>query len=513
MNRPMVISLIGRPNVGKSTLFNRLQDKMKKAITHNQPGVTRDRHYALVHLDNHEEGQGEVPTILVDTGGFYPQEISSLGETKAEKELHSLFNIMREHAQLAMAESDLILLIVDVREGPLPYDWEICKYLRASQRPFWIVINKSDSHLEAQQGWEFCELGVDPSKSFLVSASHGLGITPLKMALAKTAMKFQQVPTKVTTHTPNSVEDKAVTAPPFFSISGTPPLQDKVVASLCLIGPPNGGKSTLLNQLLGHTRALVSKLAGTTVDTVEDYFKLYLGKEVLPGKDALSDSWGIVKVIDTAGIRKKSQVKGYLEHQSVYRALKAMGESSIAICVVDATREMSHQERRLVDIALDKGVSVIVALNKMDLLEQQFTTAREKREWLLDLKDKIPWLDFCPLVPISAKDGKHLEQLKKALRETIRARSRHIPTSKLNQVVSRLLEKNPLYPKATYRRALKVKYATIVKDFPLTILLFANRSKNIPPPYRRYLQKGIRQAFALKNTPIHLVFRTGEKNE
>ena len=164
MKRPMVISLIGRPNVGKSTLFNRLQNKMRKAITHNQPGVTRDRHYALVHLNDH--GEEETPTILVDTGGFYPQKISSLGETKVEKELHSLFNIMREHAQLAIAESDLILLVVDVREGPLPYDLEICKYLRASQRPFWIVINKSDSHQQAQQGWEFCELGVAPFKVF-----------------------------------------------------------------------------------------------------------------------------------------------------------------------------------------------------------------------------------------------------------------------------------------------------------------------------------------------------------
>ena len=320
------------------------------------------------------------------------------------------------------------------------------------------------------------------------------------------AREFQQ-------NSSNSFEAQALTTTPSLSMSGVSPLQDKVVGSLCLIGPPNGGKSTLLNQLLGHSRALVSELAGTTVDTIEDYFKLYLGKETHPDKEGPSESWGVVKIVDTAGIRKKSQVKGYLEHQSVYRALRAIGESNIAICVVDATRSegISHQERRLIDIALDKGVSVIVALNKMDLLQEQFTTEREKREWLLDLKDKIPWLDFCPIIPISAQYGKHLEQLKKALRETIKARARHIPTSRLNQVLSELMEKNPFYPKATYRRALKVKYATIVKDFPLTVLLFANRSKNIPAPYRRYLQKGIRQAFTLKNTPIHLVFRTGEK--
>lgn len=493
--RPMIVSLIGRPNVGKSTLFNRLQGKMKKAITHNRPGVTRDRHYALIHLNKDDEDR-EVPMILMDTGGFYPQEIALPGESKAEKERNHLFNIMRGHAQLAVAESDLVLFVVDVREGPLPYDQEVCEYLRISQRPFWMVINKADSHRQAEQEWEFCELGVDPQQSFLVSAAHGLGITPLKEALAQAAQRFLQKASDRVTEPPAAVA----------AMQRVP----HVVASLCLIGPPNGGKSTLLNQLLGRSRALVSELAGTTMDPIEEYFNLYLGKAA-PDPDAgpSSGPWRTVKIVDTAGIRKKSQVTGYLEQQAVYRALKAIGEVNIVIYVMDATRGMARQDRRLVDIALDKGASVIVALNKMDLLQQQLTTAREKREWLLDLRDKIPWLDFCTLVPISAKRGQHLGQLKKVLGETIIARSRSIPTSKLNQVLSLLLKKNPLYPKAAHRRILKVKYAAMVKNSPPTILLFANRSKNIPAPYRRYLQKGIRQAFALKNTPIHLVFRTG----
>ena len=463
MSRPMVISLIGRPNVGKSTLFNRLLGKMQKAIISDRPGATRDRHYALAQLSD------EVSALLVDTGGFYPQGSSSE---------RPLYEIMAHQVKLAVAESDLTLFVVDVREGLLPADHDICQYLRSSGRPFGIVVNKVDSNAQESGVGEFYQLGIASERCFPISAAHGLGAGELVNFLLQENQQFQKA---------KEIGELQ---------SGVLPERD-IVATLCLIGPPNVGKSTLLNQLLKAPRALVSEVAGTTVDPVEGHFDLSLGQ----------GEKGAIKVLDTAGIRKKSQVKEDLEQLSVYRALRAIGEASIAICVVDATLPMTHQERRLVDIALDKGVSVIVALNKIDLLPAQ--TARQRREWMLDLRAKIAWLNFCALVPLSARQGLHLDQLKKVLQQTVKARTRSIPTSKLNQVVGQLVEKNPLYPKGAHRQMLKVKYASQVKNSPPTILLFANRSRHIPPPYRRYLQRGIREAFGLKNTPIHLVFRSG----
>ena len=455
-----VISLIGRTNVGKSTLFNRLQGKMKKAITEDRPGVTRDRHYAFTQFT--DQKGGELPLILVDTGGF----LIHGGE--------SLFAIMKGHAELAIEESDFILFVVDIREGVLPADREICSYLRAAGKPFAMVINKMDSSKQDGQEGEFYQLGVE--NVFPVSAAHGLGIGDLTDTIC------------------TLLGGKTESSAGGLQEGVTP--EGEVAASLCLMGAPNGGKSTLLNRLLRTSRALVSEVAGTTVDPVEGYFKLSTGE----GREE------VIRVIDTAGIRKKSHIKQYLEQQSVYRALRAIGEANIAICVVDATKSMSHQDRRLVDIALAKGVSVIVVLNKIDLMK--FESERDKREWLLDLRAKISWLDFCTVIPISAKEGRHLASLKRALKETVQARSCPISTGKLNRVLSKLTERHPLYVKGGRRQILKVKYAAMVKSSPPTILLFSNRSRNIPSPYRRYLQKGIREAFSLPNTPVRLVFRT-----
>ena len=439
---------------------------MKQAITHNRPGVTRDRHYALACIEN---GHEEASVLLVDTGGFYPQDAPP----------GSWYEIMQEQVQLAVQESDLVLFVVDAREGLLPADQEIAHYLRCSGRAFGVVINKIDSYKQMGEEGEFYQLGVNSQQCFSVSAAHGLGVGALEDFLLQENQQFQ--------HRQQPIDLQ----------KGVLPVED-VAATLCLIGAPNVGKSTLLNQLLQAPRALVSEVAGTTVDPVEGHFSLAVGRGQAK----------TIKVVDTAGIRKQSHVTGYLEQQSVYRSLRAIGESSIVICVVDATRPMTHQDRRLVSIALDKGASIIVALNKIDLLPAH--TARQRREWMLDLRAKVAWLDFCTLIPLAALHGQHLDQLKKALGETVRARSRSIPTSKLNQVVAQLLQRNPLYPKGSHRQVLKVKYAAMVKNSPPTILLFSNRSRHIPPPYRRYLQRGIRQAFSLQNTPVHLVFRTGD---
>ncbi|MEI8348420.1 MAG: GTP-binding protein, partial [Pseudomonadota bacterium] len=214
-----------------------------------------------------------------------------------------------------------------------------------------------------------------------------------------------------------------------------------------------------------------------------------------------------VQVLDTAGIRKKKMVNGPIEIQAVYRALHSISEAEVVLYVVDATKGLAHQDCRLLDIAKEQGKSLVICLNKVDLLRNTMKDKKKQKEWLEEFRYRIPWLNFCELVPISAKTGMGMGALKKALAETILIRHGQIPTREINQVVSDLLGRNSLLVDSSTQKELKVRYATLVKSNPPTFLLFSNRSKGIPKTYRRYLQNGLRDAFTLKNTPIHIIFR------
>ncbi|MEX1098884.1 MAG: GTPase, partial [Bacteriovoracaceae bacterium] len=215
-----------------------------------------------------------------------------------------------------------------------------------------------------------------------------------------------------------------------------------------------------------------------------------------------------IKVIDTAGIRKQKQVKGFIEEQSVYRSLKAITESDIVIFMVDATKGITHQDRRLCDIALEKGKSIIICLNKVDLLKDIMSDGRKKREWLLDLRASIPWLGFCELIPLSAKKGSYISHLKRSLVSTMVIRSQKVSTSRLNKTVTHLVDRHPITLDKSAGKRFRVKYASMLKASPPTFLLFTNKSQGIPANYRRYLSNGLRREFQLVNTPVHLIFRT-----
>ena len=570
--RSLVVSLIGRPNVGKSTIFNRLMGKANKTMTYNKPGVTRDRHYGVTKINALYEDNGGQEIILVDTGGFYPENTEADIELAKKKGSHkdiekatfdTFFNIMTDHAQIAIDESDLVLLVVDVREGLLPFDEGIAQFIRERKSKFWLVINKYDSDGQAGDEVDFYNLGLDYDDMFMVSGAHGVGIDPLKEALQKMSKTF--------TGESNLALQKGVTP------------REEVVARFSIIGAPNAGKSTLLNHLVGAQRALVSNIAGTTVDPIEGFFDLFFGSDVerlsapkisvsdsllikeyedyqknnvnshfLPDEDDLesadfsedlSDSdamvgnsenlhydnvfsdendedeiiedekdgnqWRSIHLIDTAGIRRKNSVDGFIETQSVYRALRCITESDIILYMVDATMGIGHQDRRLIDIAMEKGKSVIILLNKVDLMKDKVKTAKERKGWLLDLRAKIPWLYFCDLIPISAMQGRHIRDLKVAMRKTVLIRHQKIHTSDLNHAVTELVDRHSVTLSGSRGKPFKVKYASMVKSTPPTFLLFSNKSKGIPDNYRRYLQNGIRYAFGLDNTPVHLIFRTG----
>lgn len=567
--RNMVISIIGRPNVGKSSLFNRLMKRQHKAITHDMPGVTRDRHYGIATFNDlgNEEPRD---AILVDTGGFYPEKIDENTGAKSEMNGNKFFNIMTNHARQAIEESDLVLFVVDVREGALPFDEVIAKSIRGMKKPYWLIVNKYDSDSQAGEEAEFYTLGVDPENMHICSSAHGLGIETLREKLHEEICAFENINNEA----------------PDLQKGVTP--REEVVGRVALIGAPNAGKSTLLNKLLGSERALVSDIPGTTVDPIEGFFDIYFGKESKlleedqkfskndglllktyedfrknnqktfenmmeaysfeEGEGTISEDgemefdyegdnddldktkealfadeenqetveednegsfWRSMHLVDTAGIRRKNSVEGTIEAQSVFRSLRCITESDIVVFMVDATKGIAHQDRRLMDIALEKGKSIIICMNKMDLMKSKLKTDEDRKEWMEDMRYKIPWLTFCDVLPISAKSGRGLKRLKQSLKKTVLVRKLSIPTGMLNRTVFDLVERNPVVVKKSGGRRLKIKYASMVKSDPPTFLLFSNRSRGIPENYRRYLQNNLRREFELVNTPVHLVFRTG----
>lgn len=597
MARSMVVSIIGRPNVGKSTIFNRLMQNAFSSITHDLPGVTRDRHYGIATLDEiHKEEQRDV--ILVDTGGFYPEKVKTDEVITKRNNYEPFFNLMADHAKLAIDESDLVLFIVDVREGLLPFDKGICEYIRKSHKKFWLVVNKFDSEKQWGEEAEFYTMGIKENDLYLTSAEHGRGLHDLRVAMQTEAAFFENI----TTEQMNIQK-------------GVKPNFD-VVSNVAIIGAPNVGKSTLLNKVIGAERSLVSDIAGTTVDPIEGYIDLDFGRQteklsILDNKfrqnnfkfvddyrqfltemeeseasgmisaDDVDDAMDLeedfemlekfemineeltgqeenyfsaddiekavfdetsleaeetsleaeevekkvsfsetsgeynkeatvrsVKIVDTAGIRRNSLVKGYIETQSVYRSLRAITDSQVVIYMVDSTKGILHQDRRLIDIALEKGKSVIIALNKIDLMKEVLKNDKAKKEWLLDLRAQVPWLDYCELINISAKRGSHVQKLLKSVKKTILIRHGKVGTSELNKCISALVDRNPVVVKGGAQSRFKIKYASMIKAAPPTFLMFSNRSQGIPDNYRKYLSKGIRRHFDLVNTPVHLIFRT-----
>jgi len=633
-HRSMVISLIGRPNVGKSSLFNRLMKKAHKAITHDKPGVTRDRHYGIATFEELAHTKS-AEAILVDTGGFYPSKIEENVPKKRDQIMNKFFNIMTDQAKTAIRESDLILFVVDSREGVLPFDEMIADYIRKEKKPFWVLVNKFDTDKQEGEELEFYSLGVGEEEMFKTSAEHSLGLLELKQALHKEILAFESREKDEMSRLQKGV---------------TP--REKVVSRLALIGAPNAGKSTLLNLLVGAQRALVSDIAGTTVDPIEGFFDIFFGKDAakldtdltfaktdsllfqqyeefrnnnkdvydslshaynleeegtngapiydedaylsdetplyddtlelesdmnsdIDFEEALVDDnesmsaeeinevedemyeavfeesdldadfveeeidedvdsdegyspefleaerlmakeaelagslWRSLHIVDTAGIRRQKSVEGFIEQQSVYRSLRCITESDIIIFMIDATIGISHQDRRLLDIALEKGKSVIVCLNKVDLLKERLKDEKAKKEWIADLRASVPWLNHCDLIPISAKYNKHIGRLKEVIKKTVLIRNQSISTGKLNRYVYQLIESNPVAIKKAGKR-LKVKYASMLKSNPPTFLFFTNLSKDIPDNYKNYLKNGLRREFTLDNTPIHIIFRTGD---
>ncbi|AKU90955.1 ribosome biogenesis GTPase Der [Vulgatibacter incomptus] len=448
-----VVAIVGRPNVGKSTLFNRIIGK-RVAIVEDLPGVTRDRNYF-------EAEHGGRRFLLVDTGGFEPDTPDRLIQQ------------VRDQAQLAIDEAQAVLLVVDGHEGPTGVDVDIASMVRRSGKPLFLAVNKIDSFKREEEGFlsEFHRFGID--RILPVSAEHGRGTEDLLDAVM-TALPPAPEPEPV----PEALDEEA-TEEVVEDLAARP-------IRLAIIGRPNVGKSTLVNQLIGEERFVTSPIAGTTRDPVDAELE-HKGRHFI--------------LTDTAGIRRKRSIAMRVEAYSVVRALKAAEASDVVVMLLDATEMAVEQDLKIASLAVEQGKPVIVVVNKWDLVAGDAKKAQTFRD---DLVWKMPFLAFAPSIFVSALTGAHVKGvLDRAVRLFDQASSR-VPTPKLNRLLEDISNHHGL-PVVGGQRA-RVYYIAQVGIRPPTFVVQTNRPDLVPPEYRRYVANKLREVFELE-VPLRLVFK------
>ena len=434
-----IIAIIGRPNVGKSTLFNRLSE-YKKAIVIDEPGATRDRNYT-------ETAWGDTAFTLIDTGGFEP--ISS------EKILIQ----MREQTSLAIEEADAIIFLLDGKDGLTPADREITNMLRRTGKPVFYVVNKIDGPKHENLAFEFYGLGID--HIYTISAQHGLGIGELL--------------------------DDVIPVLPKEAVSEEQEAAAEECIRIAVIGRPNTGKSSLVNKILGYERTIVNPLPGTTRDAIDTPFE-FGGRHYT--------------LIDTAGIRRKSRISLTLEKFSIVEALRTLDRSDVALIMIDAEEGITEQDEKIAGLALEKGVLCIVVVNKWDLIEKDNSTMGN---YVMKIKDELKFLDFAPMLFISALTGQRVQKIFDVIEEAYLQYTKRVQTSELNKKLGEFVEENP--PPRHHHRPNTISYATQTSAKPPTFVLFVREPKAVHFSYRRYLINRIREAFGFTLTPIRIYFR------
>lgn len=432
-----VVALVGRPNVGKSALFNRLSGQ-NRSIVFDVPGVTRDRVYAETEWNG-------VPFVLVDTGGL-------LLDDAADCDLTAL---VRRQAQEAIAEADVVVLVVDARQGVTPGDREVAELLRRAAVPVLLAVNKGEGRDADQAAMEFYELGL--SEPLVVSGLHGMGSGDLLDAIV------ERLPAPTT---------------------AAPEAGDAV--RVAVVGRPNVGKSSLVNRLVGQERVIVSPVSGTTRDAVDVACRVD-GQEYV--------------FVDTAGLRRRARVGDRVERVGALRALRALSRAQVAILVLDATADLVDQDRKIAAHADEAGRALVLAVNKWDLAAGTHSQkeVRELVRW------QLGQVDYAPVVFVSALTGLGMGRLMDTVREVSSEHGRTVPTPVLNQVVGEAVALQP--PPSDRGRALKFYYAVQVGTRPPRVVFFVNRADAVPEVYRRYLEGRLREAFGFAGTPLRLHFR------
>lgn len=440
MGRP-IVAIIGRPNVGKSTLFNALAGE-RISIVKDTPGVTRDRIYAEVTwLDKQ--------FTMIDTGGIEP-------DSRDE-----MLTYMREQAQVAIETADVIIFLVDVRQGLSDADSKVADMLRRSTKPVILVVNKVDSFEKLMPDvYEFYNLGIgDP---FPISAASRLGLGDMLDEVVK-----------------------------HFSSGNTAEVEDER-PRIAIVGKPNVGKSSIVNKLLGEKRVIVSDIAGTTRDAIDTPLKRN-GKEYI--------------LIDTAGLRRKARVREELERYSIIRTVTAVERCDVVILIIDAKEGVTEQDAKIAGIAHERGKGIIIAVNKWDLIEKN---NKSVKEYTSDIKETLSFIPYAQIIFISAETGQRLHKLFELVETVIQNQNLRISTGVLNEI---LAEATALQqPPSDKGKRLKLFYITQVAVKPPTFVIFVNDKELMHFSYTRYIENKIREAFGFTGTSLKFFIRERKEN-
>jgi GTPase len=445
-----IVALIGRPNVGKSTFFNRLIGQ-RKAIVEDIPGTTRDRLYG------DSEWNGRQFTVVDTAGLLFEEDDLSEGTPQVEIARH-----VREQAQIAIAEADAIIFMVDVVEGLTASDAEVAEVLRSTYKPVVLAANKADNQARALDAVEFYALHL--GEPIPMSAYHGIGT--------------------------GDVLDRVAEALPVVEED-----VDEATVKVAIVGRPNVGKSSLLNQLLGQERSVVSSVPGTTRDSIDTPIEVN-GTQVL--------------LIDTAGIRRRGKVEQGLEKYSVLRALRSIERADVALLLIDAEEGITAQDTHVAGMILEQLKGVAILVNKWDLIVKDNETFNA---FTRQVREAFKFIPYAPLLFISAKSGQRVDQVLPLALEIAQERQRRVPTSELNILLRDAVYDHP--PTSIHKGAhLRIYYATQPQVAPPVFLFFANNAEQIHWGYERYLENRIRDIYGFTGTPIKVVFRSrAEKDE
>lgn len=435
MSRP-VVAIVGRPNVGKSTLFNTLAGD-RISIVQDTPGVTRDRIYADVTWLNYN-------FTIVDTGGIEPESNDIILKS------------MREQAEIAIETADVILFVTDVRQGLVDADGKVADMLRRSKKPIVLVVNKVDNFEKFMPDvYEFYNLGLgDPQP---ISAASQLGLGDM---LDEVVKHFGE----------NALNEEEDERP-----------------RIAIIGKPNVGKSSIINNLLGEDRVIVSNIAGTTRDAIDTTIKRN-GTEYV--------------FIDTAGLRRKNKIKEEIERYSIIRTVSAVERCNVAVLVIDATEGITDQDTKIAGIAHERGKGMIIAVNKWDAIEKNDKTMKKFTE---DVREKLSYMPYAELLFISAETGQRLPKLFETIDMVIENHSLRVATGVLNEIMAEAVALNQ--PPSDKGKRLRLYYITQVSVKPPTFVIFVNDKELMHFSYTRYIENKIREAFGFKGTPLKFIIR------
>jgi GTP-binding protein len=453
------VAIIGRPNVGKSTLFNRLVGR-KIALVDDQPGVTRDRREGEATL-------GDLAFTIVDTAGL------------EEGDPASLAGRMRAQTETALTDCDAVLFLIDARDGVTGADRHFAQALRRIDKPILLVANKAEGSGGRGGVMDAYELGL--GEPIALSAEHGEGTSDLYEALRAVLPGASPAP-----------EEEEFEPPPLDDEEDGPPVDPTKPLRVAVLGRPNAGKSTLLNHILGENRLLTGPEPGLTRDSI-----------------GLSARWRDreFKLFDTAGLRRKARVVEKLEKLAVADALRAVRFAEVVVLLLDATIPFEKQDLALADLAEREGRAVVIGLNKWDLIENKSLAAQELRA---EADRLLPQLRGVRVIPLSGLTGAHVDKLLEAVIQTHEVWNKRISTGRLNRWLSPVIEATP--PPASSGRRVKIRYMTQPKSRPPFFVLFGNQVDGIPESYRRFLANGLRETFGLQGVPIRLSMRGGGEN-